>query len=404
MKVSSIKTIIFYYFILSFSIILYDFCNDKLQSYFMLSILYVAPFLYLLNLYKFIKIQYSFYLITFAAFILFDALINIETFRFSTIAYSYMFIFSYLYYAGIVDSMKINRSKVIKFLSLIIKAFAIVLIIQQVSTVAHITVFNHGWLSDSEYKWNSLSNEPSYIAQTLTIIIYTIIKLREQVKGYKLSLMEQIRADKVLWFCYLYTSFTCFSVSCIIAPVLLLFYYFSWKKVVQWLVLSMVLMYIITLFVSPKIIERITDLFAVIWTFDPDLIYIEDPSSSARIIPFIYYIRELDLSNFHLWFGYGCDYADNHWIDLVFSGHSETNQGIGGIINNLYDYGVLPFIFYFKYLTKLIHVKSYEMFLYITLFFIFDINMYITWLFFMMIYLINRCSRQKTPMSMACTK
>lgn len=375
---------IYYCLVLSFSIVLYNFTNEKMQSYFMLFWLYVSPFILLIRFFshKFSGREYLLLFLT--AFLIIDSIYNINNFRLSTVAYSCMFIFTYLYFTTIVDKLQLSPGKIVQFCSKIIKSFCIVLILQQISTILHLPVFNHGWLSDDLYKWNSLANEPSYIAQTLLMLIFTVVKLNELIAGKKLTLRQQFFKDKYLWFSYLYTNLTCFSVSCIFTITLLSLYFFKLKNVVRVFLCIILLSSGIMYFAENELISRITNLFSIITTLDPVAIYNADPSSSARIIPFIYYLKEFDITNVNFWLGFGCDYADNHWIDLVYNGDSESANGIGGIINNIYDYGLVPFIFFFKYIIRLVGFKSFYMFLYITSFLIFGLNIYLTWIFLMM--------------------
>ena len=170
---------IYYCIVLSFSIILYDFTNEKLQSYFMLFWLFVSPFILVVKSFshKFSSREYLLLFLIF--FFIINFIYNINSFRLSTIAYSCMFIFAYLYFTTIVDNMQLSPDKIVLFCSRIIKLFCLVLIIQQASTILRLPVFNHGWLPDDMYKWNSLANEPSYIAQTLLILIFTVVKFNE---------------------------------------------------------------------------------------------------------------------------------------------------------------------------------------------------------------------------------
>lgn len=377
---------IFYCIVLSFSIILYDFANGKMQSYFMLFWLYVSPFVLVIKSFchKFASREHL--LLFFILFLIIDSIYNIHSFRLSTIAFSCMFIFTYLYFTTIVDELRLSPNKIVHFLSNIVKMFCFVLVIQQIATIFHLPVFNRGWLPADEYKWNSLANEPSYIAQTLLILIFTVVKFNELIAGKKLTLSQQLNKDKYLWISYLYTNLTCFSVSCVIAVVLLSFYFFKLKNIVSISLFIVLLSCGILCLADNKLILRLLDLFSIILTLDPVTIYNVDPSSSARIIPFIYYFNEFEILNINFWLGFGCDYADNHWINLLFNGNSETSQGIGGIINNMYDYGLVPFVFFFRYIIKLVGFKSFYMFLYITAFLIFGLNLYLTWIYLMMCF------------------
>lgn len=376
-----------YYTILAYTVIIAYLLIDLTFYIPLLGILYASPFLMLLE--KINKRDWP--LIILMLTITMTAVSHPEVFRLSTVAYSLMFIFSYLYYTKILPRAKIDDSKIEHLLKKIIVAYAVVLLIQDISMLAGLPIINWAYEPGREvgFKLNALSYEPSHTGPIVTILMYTYIKLRELKIGHKASVKELFKTDKLLVICYLYTIFFSFSVTCLLG-VFILTLYFVKKKYLLPGFLTIIVVTVLFFSLGTETGDRILTLIPALLTFDAQLLFEVDSSSTARIGPYIVYLQEFDISSFNCWFGYGCDYGGLHLMRFLSGNeNAEENIGVGGIVNFMYDYGLIAFGAFIFFVYKLCKFKSFEFLIYMGLFFISGFNVYLTWLFFIMVYTIK---------------
>jgi hypothetical protein len=149
------------------------------------------------------------------------------------------------------------------------------------------------------------------------------------------------------------------------------------------------------LYTNSDVYTRVANLVVPVLSLDIEAIYEVDASAGARIVPFIVIIKEFDLSNINLWVGYGCDYGGLYMMSQLIGHDAEVNIGVGGIINQLLDYGLIFFVPYLLSVTQITKFKSYDFLMYMSLFFVTGINVYLTWLFFIVIYTVKYFTRKK---------
>jgi hypothetical protein len=129
-------------------------------------------------------------------------------------------------------------------------------------------------------------------------------------------------------------------------------------------------------------------------TLDAVNIYRTDGSSAARIGPYIVYAQEFDLLNLNTWLGYGCDYGGLHAYSVMVGHEVEKNLGVGGMINFLYDYGLISFIPFLILIIQNTGVRSFGFFLFIFIYSTVAFNMYTLWIFVILTYSIWYFKRQ----------
>ena len=378
---------VIYYIIIVYSVILYFFVNDKTQYVPMLAIMYVSPFLLLLKFFK--VIQKGEYLIYITALnILMTYVWHAHEFRLNTVAYSLMFISTYLYYIKVLNKRFFSLEDYFKLLSFIIKAYAIVLVTQQLSVIAHIPVFNQCWeFSENRFKLNSLSIEPSNTSLIVTVIMFSLVKIRELRIGRKYNILQDYKNEKFQWISYFYIQFTSGSLAAIFAVLVFLMYMIEKKYIFRCLIFLFIVGMVAVFFINDNLLNRISILLPAIMTFDVNYLYNIDASSSARIAPYILYFRDFNLFDINTWVGYGCDYGKTYLTIGILGYLPDDDQGVGGVINFLYDYGLISTIPMFIYIYKLSYSKyKFDFILYLLLFTIVPFNHYVTWIYMILIF------------------
>ena len=383
-----LKTIYLLFLLCAFTIIFVDLLNEKLQYIPMLTAMYSAPAMLILFGYKGVNWNLNTILLVITgAMIVLSAVLNSESLRWSTVLYSEMFIFTYIIYTMLFSERSLPLKCFEKFLMSVIVAYAIVLVVQQVSVILNIPVFNRRYIFDyNNFKLSSLALEPSNTGPILTILMFAFVKIRELVEKRKISISQSFKQHRWVWISFLYVNFTCGSVACFFSAIVLLAYFLPKKHIVKGYLFFAALS-VVAIIVSDKVNSRLEKLIPAVMTFNAEKIYNIDSSSSARIAPYIYYLSDIDLTSENFWIGHGCDYGKRQMALRLTGGYSEDiDLGIGGIINFLYDYGILSYLSFILYLISLVRFRSFEFLLYLLLFTVIPFNHYIQWLYFLIIY------------------
>lgn len=379
------------YIILSLSVVIVSLTNEKWQSIPMLVALYCSPLLMFCNWSY--KKQYNLLLIV--ALLLFSTyFFHPNEFRLSTILYSCMFFMQFVAYEGILEKNDIPIDSIRNIVSAVIKAYALVLIIQQGCSYVGLPVINASYnISVVGLKQGSLAMEPSGIGPVLTILFYAYTKLSEVLLKRPLSLKECWHMDKLLVMSYFYCCLFCGSIASIVAFIALLAYFLELRNLIK-ILIGFLLLYFIVMIANPELFQRMSLLLTALYTLDVQAIYETDSSASARIAPYLVYIKEFDAMNINTWFGYGCDYGGIHVFSYLANTDVESDGGMGGIINFLYDYGLIVGFLFIVFVSKYTKFNTYTFWLYIMVYSIYSINHYITWLFMIMVCTIHHYEKQ----------
>jgi hypothetical protein len=372
------------YIIFIFTIILYAFVNrdtnlNDLQIYSM----FVFSFLFLFyNIYKRDILYFTLIVVMF-----FSAYYNINSFRLSTILYSCMFIFTYLLYLKATIIGKMTISYYMTVLKIIIYSYTIVLIIQQVSTLMNIPVFNQCWVfSTNKMKLNSLSLEPSNTTLILPLLMLSYAKMQEILnkKDYLELLHIIIKKDKIVWVAFFYVMLTCGSMTTFFSlPVF--FLYFFRKRINPLKIISIIFIICLISYISitfnKQAYIRFSELLSL-FTSTPDVVLDQDASASVRIVPYIEYFKSINIFNIRTWLGHGIDSSELFYTDAIV-GDSDRKIGAMNITSLFYDYGLIAGLIFILAIKKAIAHSffSYEMLFYFLLFSVLPINHYVLWLF-----------------------
>jgi hypothetical protein len=366
---------------ISLTIVIYWFVNDKSQYIPLLFVMYLSPFILLT------KRNYTFddSLLLLVCFFLFaQYFIHPKQFRVSTIIYSVLFILLFTAYNKLLNRNSIKIQSYIKLIKLILYSYFIILLVQQFCVILSWPVFNLGWVfEDNKWKLNSLSMEPSNTSLIITILMFSYIYCISLIRNRKYDILHDIMLDKSIWFIYFYICLTTVSTSAFFCIFILSLYIMNGKYIIP-----ISFFFLLTILIFNNLIdlyawERFKTLIPLLLNFDAIGIYDIDPSSSARISPLIIYVKEFSFFSIETWIGHGNDYGETYLTNQLLGYMPEQTQGIGGMINFIYDYGIFTFITFFTAITRITFSKffSYEMLFWATLLFIIPFNVYIHWLF-----------------------
>lgn len=320
-----------------------------------------------------------------------------EVFRLSTVMYSTMFIITFVAYTNCISISSISIREVKNLLMKLIYAFAVVQLFQQIGQISNTYIINESYniVRGTLGKVNSLTAEASQTAYVMVALLYSFIKLTEiENFGRKYDLKHYWKHYRWLCISCLYVFFGTISVTCVFAFFLLMIYFVSRKQLIKSLILSTILLYLF-LMSNFDLAVRIRTLLPVILSFDAVKIFEVDASSAARIGPYMIYFDDIDFFKFNTWFGHGCDYGGLYAFSTMLEHDIDQNIGVGGIVNNLFDYGLVHLFALIYFLTRFIRIRSFEMCLYIFIFSTNGFNMHTHWIFFYLMYLCNYFKNSK---------
>lgn len=260
-----------------------------------------------------------------------------STFRPSTIIYTAMFMIMYLTFYTMLWQEDLDINYFIRILEILINAYILVFIFQQISLalgIRQLAILN---LSGEPYlqvfKTKALSLEPSHSARILCVSFYAWLKLNEYKNGYKETIASLWHNHRYFFLGFLYIMLAMGSGTAMIALFLLSFYFINKRGLV---ILPIVILSLITLneYSHFESLNRSMKVATALSSTNAQQIQKADGSAYYRIAPIVNTIQKSDITSSTFWFGNGIDFTiKNKSIEL-------KSVMVGGIA----DYGFLSFI------------------------------------------------------------
>lgn len=257
--------------------------------------------------------------------------------RFSTIGFLGMYIITFIVFYNFLRKGVFTFVYFKQLLRILIMAFGIVLICQQICMLVGlrsmplVNLNNQFFLSLT--KLPILTLEPSHSARVLAALVLCYWRMYEIENGEKLSLkhlfMGEMRKPMILFF---WSMLTMGSGTAFIALGILSLYFIT-KETYLYVMPFMLAMYLISGTMELTQFERARRLADASLTGDTEMIQEADESGASRIIPVINTITKTDLSNTDTWVGKGTAKIDSLWW-------TKMDRKIGVID----QYGIIGFI------------------------------------------------------------
>lgn len=215
-----------------------------------------------------------------------------------------------------------------------ILAYAICLICQQLFVLVGIRFMplvnlnNQFFLSIN--KLPSLSLEPSHSARILGVLMYAYMECNGFKQGQSFKFRQLLELEhKWVIYAFLWSMFTMGSGTAFVVLGVLALYFINWRNALIIIPLLTGLIYIGSE-MDIKQFDRATSAASATLTLDTEQVIETDGSASARIIPLLNTINNLDLSKKEHWFGYGID-----------AGHAQKMERM---LAEITDYGFLAYL------------------------------------------------------------
>ena len=311
------------------------------------------------------------------------------TMRWSTVLYMCMFCFTFMAYTRLLSKSKLAPLDFMKILRVLIIAYAVVLIIQQICVLFGLPIFNvSGYSISNPWKLNALSSEPSHTSRIVAFLMYCYIIVKELVLKRPYSLKKDAANDKWLWISFFWTMTTIgASTSFLFLPLVLL--KFIRLKDLLPLVFLITTIFGISIFFGVTAFERAYNVFIAVLSLNPEIITNADHSASIRIVPILVLIPLLNITTLDGLFGHGIDYVGSI-LYLMVPGIEKGMPG-GGLMQLWLDYGFIIFLvftfgsIYFTFSKR----NKLSIIFWFFLVFMYGVNNQILWLFIIFMYTVN---------------
>lgn len=237
-----------------------------------------------------------------------------ESFRWSTLLFSFGLVFSYVcFYNLVVHKNVFTLELFIRLVKWLMLLFFVVCVIQQVCLlvgISNLPIINLWKVLGRGIGCNSLSVEPSTFARTMLVLYYCYVKCNEYKSGRgSYSLKELFSGEhkwvsiRFMWMMITMGSGTAFM--CL----LLFSLYFVTKKNWLYIIPLMISVYVWVLpLLGAEHLDRATSLANAMTTLDQSQVEAADGSGASRISPLLNSFTA-DYTKVETWFGHGIDYA-----------------------------------------------------------------------------------------------
>ena len=258
------------------------------------------------------------------------AIYHPESFRWSTLIFSAMLVYTYVAFYNLVTIEKVfTIDHFIKICKWIMMAYFVVCIIHQgliIIGIKSMPIINHLRL-DRGIGCYSLALEPSTFGRFMLVFYYAYIKCCEYKRDEGSFTLRELFSGEHKWVTvrFLWMMLTMGSGTAFVCLILFSLYFVRWHNW-YYVIPTLGICYVLIQASGIEALDRATSTIEATTTLDKDIVKKTDGSASARIAPVLNSITA-DFTKSETWLGYGID-----------AGHANRSN-----VTMFYDYG---FIFY----------------------------------------------------------
>ena len=371
------KTFSCYLIIVVFSTTFYPFMNDNAIDYFQLFVMVVMSCSFLMD-FKIFRDDIPFWILIF----LLTASSWINGFsKVISLFYGILFVFTFFQYKHLLYKKCMSAYNYRILLKRLVYAYFIVIIIQQFSKIIGAPILNGLSFYTDDFRFNSLSNEPSHSSIILMVIMISYIYMSKIVLGKEYQFKMVYGEDRILWFAYFYALLTSGSSTAFLVVPVTMCYFINCRSFFIALSGILFICYLSITYIDNPAFERIQQLLPSLLSLDPELIALADLSGASRINPVIYYIQDFNINSLNTWIGLGRGYSEPMLMERVLGHETDAVRGSGGIFPILfYDYGLMCGLFFLYYYCFNKNCRFFIV-LWICFFYSADLNTYLQWIY-----------------------
>jgi len=258
--------------------------------------------------------------------------------QFGSVALTLLYAMGYFAIASLLDRVEDKRVFLMNVMRGVIFAFAILSVVQMVTSLAGLPVPNQ-IASKGLWSYNSLAIEPSQLGRIVGVSMLCYLML-SRLPGKT----EQPRARQKILMAFLATMILSGSG---LAAVAILFVY-GLSRSLPWFVLIVIVSILIWpmfLLFDFEPLQRFARLASSLGSLDLDQVLTAEHSGGVRLAPLLIYLRDGSMAEPGFWFGYGPE-GVAHFFQGEILGVSDDNIGAGFLPGFAVVYGGLTFAFF----------------------------------------------------------
>jgi hypothetical protein len=359
------------------------------RNLFLIGVMAFAPLVLIIMKSKKIYISEISLLLFMLSIIIIPLAYQPQSMRWSTVLYSIMFGLTFLTYSRLLRGKALSIENYLIILTYLIYAYFTVLLIQQLSVLTGLPIFNLSNYNPSEpWKLNSLAAEPSHSGRIVGLLMYCYIIVTEISLKKSYSFSENFNRDKWVWLAFVWTMLTMGSGTAALF-IFIIFLKFAKLKQLPMLTVLGIAIFLLADALHIVALERAFNVFMATLTLNSEVIIHADHSASQRIVPMIILAHLIDMSTFNGWFGHGIDHVSTFMSELI-PGVPDNFSG-GGMLQFFMEYGFVSFaLFIYFSLSHTYRKGDYVSLLFwFFLVFLYGINGQIVWLTIILLYTNN---------------
>ena len=233
-----------------------------------------------------------------------------ESFRWSTLIFSAILVFSYAAFYNLINIEKVfTINRFIKICKWIMMAYFIVCIIQQMLIIAGINnlLFINLYPLGRGIGCNSLCREPSTFGRFMLVFYYAYVKCQEYKRDEGPFTLSELFSGEHKWITirFLWMMLTMGSGTAYFCLILFALYFVR-KHNWYYIIPTLIGCYILIQNSGIEALDRATNTIEATATLDKDVVRETDSSAAARITPLLNTITA-DFTKSETWLGYGID-------------------------------------------------------------------------------------------------
>ena len=234
-----------------------------------------------------------------------------ESFRWSTLLYSALLVFSYVSFYNFIFIEKVFNIKFfIGIITQIIRVLFILCIIQQILTLIGINYFpllNLTLGLERGLGCNALFIEPSHFGRFMLVFYYAYVKCQEYKRDDGPFTLIELFSGEHKWISimFLWMMLTMGSGTAYVCLILFSLYFVRWHNW-YYVIPTLIICYGIIQESGIEALDRATSTIEATTTFDKETVMETDGSASARITPLLNSLTA-DFTKVETWLGYGID-------------------------------------------------------------------------------------------------
>lgn len=254
-----------------------------------------------------------------------------ESFRLSTLLYSFLLMMSFVsVYTFVYNHNVFTLKQFIRLVKTMITIFFIVCVIQQILILVgfrHIPWLNLSFLGRG-IGCSSLSYEPSSFARFMFVYYFAYIKCNGYLENKKLTikdLFSESHRKITLMFLWMMTTMGSGTAFVCLSFLLLVFVTkYNWYYVVPSVLIAI---FVVLPMFDFEQSNRATKVMSAMTTLDQKQVEMADGSGASRINPLLNSLS-VDLTKKETWLGYGTDYAAKHNFFVLQKGTLFDDYGL----------------------------------------------------------------------------